>query len=828
MARTVLPIFALAWLAVSPATARAGPVDVEAGRAHWAYQPLRRPHPPAVKDGAWPANDIDRFILAGLEARQIRPAPDADRRTLVRRLYFDLLGLPPTPEQIAAFVQDTSPDAYERLVDRLLASPHFGERWGRHWLDVARFGESLTLRGFVLKDAWRYRDYVIEAFNEDRPFDQFMREQVAGDLMPSDSVADRRRKIVATAFLAIGNTNLEEQDKKQLRMDVVDEQLETIGRAFLAQSLSCARCHDHKFDPIPTRDYYALAGILRSTRAMEHANVSKWIEAPLPEEPQREREIAGHEKAVAALQARVKEARQQMAGAAAGRNVAVTSLEGVVVDDAAAKKVGAWKASSHNAGFVGDGYLHDENAEKGAKTVTFIPDLPRSGRYEVRLSYTPGSNRATNAEVTVFGADGETTTRLDQRHPPPIDGRFVSLGRFNFEKTGQSFVIVSNEGTDGHVIADAVQFLPSDGVAAAPENAAKPAAPDAAPADRLRATEAELKRLTESGPKRDSIISVVEESAEQIGDTKVHLRGSVHTLGAPAPRGFLSVVPVPSPPAIPPGQSGRLQLADWLAHPDNPLPSRATANRAWHWLFGAGLVRTVDNFGTTGESPSHPELLDYLATRLVDRGWSVKSLVREIVLSRTYRMSSGTRSLQPSDPENRILARANRRRLDAESIRDAMLSVGGGLDLTMGGPSYDRALASDFGFHYTGSRRSVYVPVFRNALPELFEAFDFADPSVTTGARNVSTVAPQALFMLNNPFVRDQARHAAKRLLSGPARDNSARAERAYFLTVGRAPKDAELESVLQHVERPGAAPEEAWADVFHALLASVEFRYVE
>ena len=248
----------------------------------WAYQRPRIYEPPVVAGADGSLGDIDRFLLAGLEAKGIAPAREADRATLARRVWFDLVGLPPSPGDIDAFVADPSPDAYEKLVDRLLASPGFGERWGRHWLDVARFGESLTLRGLVLKDAWRYRDYVIEAFNGDKPFDRFVREQVAGDLLPASGLVERRRGLVATSFLVLGNSNLEEQDKGQLVMDVVDEQLDTIGKAFLGQTIGCARCHDHKFDPIPTRDYYALAGILRNTKTLEHANVSKWLERPMP------------------------------------------------------------------------------------------------------------------------------------------------------------------------------------------------------------------------------------------------------------------------------------------------------------------------------------------------------------------------------------------------------------------------------------------------------------------------------------------------------------------------------------------------------------------
>src|SRR5262245_42554930 len=342
-----------AWInqgALDPRTgaiARARGLSLEEGRQSWSHRPPVRPAGLAVKDARWPAGDIDRFILVRLEAKDLRPSAEADRATLVRRLYYDLAGLPPLPEEIDAFINDDRADAYEQLVDRLLASRHFGERWGRHWLDVARYAESVTLRGFVLKEAWRYRDYVIESFNDDVPYDRFVREQVAGDLLPAAGLDQRRRQLVGTTFLTLGNTNLEEQDKKQLRMDVVDEQLDTLGRAFLAQTLGCARCHDHKFDPVPTKDYYALAGILRNTRTLEHANVSKWLEMPLPADPDTEKTLRSHESALASLQKQVqalkataKPVKPSTPAKPAVR--AVADLPGIVVDDTKAKKVGEW------------------------------------------------------------------------------------------------------------------------------------------------------------------------------------------------------------------------------------------------------------------------------------------------------------------------------------------------------------------------------------------------------------------------------------------------------------------------------------------------------
>jgi hypothetical protein len=806
-------------------SAKAHGLSIEEGRRFWAYRPVSRPAIPHVAGRAWSPGPIDAFIRAALESKALRPAPAANRATVARRLYYDLLGLPPTPEAVDVFVRDTRPDAYERLVDRLLASPSFGERWGRHWLDVGRFAESLTLRGFILKESWRYRDLVIDTFNDDVPFDRFVREQVAGDLLPADSPEHKRRGLIATAFLALGNTNLEEQDKQQLRMDVVDEQLDTIGRAFLAQTIGCARCHDHKFDPIPTKDYYALAGILRNTKTLTHANVSMWLDVPLPVAPAREKLLQANEQAVAELERQIKALRASLAKSGTpvrGRVRRVEELPGIVVDDTQARKVGAWKASKYSGSYVGAGYVHDDNTGKGEKTITFQPKIPATGKYEVRLAYSAGSNRAGRVPVTIFSADGEKTVYLDQRRQPDIEGLFVSLGRFTFERSSQGFVLIANEGTTGHVIADAVVFIPVEKLVADRSGKA------GAEAGKLHRLEEDLRKLQQRGPRRDMALSVREEPT--IEDTCVHIRGSVHTLGEKVPRGFLRVIAHGPGPALPAKASGRRELGDWLARADNPLTARVFVNRVWHWLFGAGLVRTTDNFGTVGERPSHPELLDYLASEFVASGWSVKQLVRSIVLSATYRQSViGDEKGREADPENRLLSRANRRRLDAECIRDTILSVAGRLTLDHGGPSYRDDLRSDYGFKHTDTRRSVYSPVFRNALPELFEVFDFADPSVPTGRRNVSTSAPQALFLMNHPFILEQSRHAARRLLSAPWHNDHERLTRAYRLTLGRPPSNRErrlAEGFL--IDSQSERREAAWAQLFQVLFASVDFRHVE
>jgi hypothetical protein len=797
-------------------------LSLEEGRKFWAYRAPEKPAPPAVKDASWATSDIDRFILARLEAANLRPSPAADKATLLRRVTFDLAGMPPSPEQVDEFVKDGSADAFEKVVDRLLGSRAFGERWGRHWLDVARFGESLTLRGFIMKEAWRYRDYVIDAFQNDLPYDRFIREQIAGDLLPSKGLEDRRRQLIAATFLMLGNANLEEQDKKQLEMDVVDEELDTLGRAFLAQTIGCARCHDHKFDPIPTRDYYGLAGILKNARTLEHANVSKFLESPLPLDPSREGEIQRHEEAIAALQSRLKAEKEKSAvakgqGPRATGILAPQELTGIVVDDAKAQRVGEWKHSTFSGTYIGSGYLHDDAVGKGEKSLTFHPDLA-AGTYEVRFAYAPGSNRAPNVPVTILSADGEKIITVNEQENPAIDGRFVSLGTYRFENN-QGYVIVSNQGTRGHVTADAVVFLSADGA-----DQGKPAKPSSNGA--VKELEEELKKLQDSGPRRDMVMAVREE--KEIGELRIHVRGSVHSLGDRAPRGFLQVATSGPAPLFPAKESGRRELADWIANRDNPLTARVLVNRAWHWLFGAGLVRTTDNFGTTGETPSHPELLDFLAVRFVEDGWSVKKLVRQIVLSNAYRMAAPSGTPAPeADPENRLLRGANRRRLDAECLRDALLCASGQLkrDPPLG-PSYPSSLASDYGFKASSLQRSVYLPAFRNAPAEMLEVFDVADASVTTGRRNASTVAPQALYLMNNAFVLEQSRAAAARLLAERHPDDRARLVRAWRLVLGRPPGEGEAAVALRHLAS-STPPEQGWTSLFHALFASADFRYL-
>jgi hypothetical protein len=589
--------------------------DLAKSREFWSFQPLVRRTPPTVKTAGWAHGSIDRFILAELEKKGLNPARDADRSTLIRRAYFALTGLPPTPEQVDAFVRDKAPDAFARVVDELLASPHFGERWGRHWLDVARFAESSGGgRSLLFKEAWRYRDYVIKSFNSDKPYDRFLAEQIAGDLLPFDSLQERTDNLVATAYLLLGPINYEEQDKPVLEMDIIDEQLDTIGKGILGMTIGCARCHDHKFDPIPTRDYYALAGILRSTHVINHANVSQWLERPLPMPQAQEQLLKNHDATIAALKEKIRLARdaekragkdQQTRGA-----VAVKDLPGIVIDDESAKKVGSWKHSVYSGNFVGKGYLYDDREKNEEKTLTFVPTFKNDGVYEVRFAYVPHPNRASKVPVRIFHADGEVTIHVDQRKTPPIDGRFISLGKFRFEAGDQWFVMVSTDGADGFVVADAVQFLSEKDLAAKVSKTTT--------LGELESTvlEAKLKALEATAPKR--LMAMAVEDAAQMQDCAICIRGNPRNRGPIAPRSFLQVIG-PASVDIPAKESGRRQLAAWLTAQANPLTPRVMANRIWQHLIGSGLVRTVDNFGHTGELPSHPELLDHPRWHCVTR-----------------------------------------------------------------------------------------------------------------------------------------------------------------------------------------------------------------
>lgn len=808
--------------------------SLEDGRRFWAFKPLVNPKTPVVKHKSWISTELDKFIIARLEGKGLQPADPAGKITLLRRAYFDLTGLPPTPEQIDSFLADDSPEAYPRLIDELLGSPHYAERWGRHWLDVARYADTTGGgRNLQYKNAYRYRDYVLESYRNDKPFNLFIKQHIAGDLLPSKTNEEFNDNLIGTTFLALGPHNYELQDKALLRMEIVDEQIDAVGRAFLATTLGCARCHDHPFDPVPTSEYYSLAGIFRSTNSSRPGNVANFIERNLRDKDGEVRKA--HTESLKKLEMELKEleALLKKLGGGKGSSKAIVkshdpkTLNGIVVDDTKAKLQGNWKSSTFFDGYVGSRYIHDDGKDKGSKSVTFPAIIPRDGEYEVQVSYTHGTNRAPKVPVTVYHDTGEKTVFINQTKAGPILGSFISLGKFHFEKGEWDVVKIDTKDTKAVVIADSIRLIPS-GEKKSPAKVVendKPK-PDPKSEDKKEQRKALSKQIQEqkkkiadhkktAPPSPGKTMSV--EEHKEAGDWHVHVRGNIRSLGTKVKRGFLAVA-TPSErspkPEIPKGSSGRLHLAEWVASPENPLTARVYVNRVWHHLFGRGICPTTDNFGEMGRRPTHPELLDHLTSQFIANGWSTKKLIRTIMLSGSYRMSStASESTIQADPENELFSRQNLRRLEVEAIHDSIFAASGKLDLEKG----------------SKSRRAIYKKLDRNKIPEMFDVFDFPNPNLVSGVRNASTVPTQALFLLNNAFVINEAKAAAEHILTDKNLDFEERLTRAYKTTLGRPPRKNEKSLATKYLQQHNNDSDnpEMWAGIFHSLYACVDFRYL-
>ncbi|MGZ5545982.1 MAG: DUF1553 domain-containing protein, partial [Limisphaerales bacterium] len=781
---------------------------------HWAFQPVKNRAAPKVKNLKWVQEPTDAFVLADLEERRLDPAPPADKRALLRRATFDLTGLPPTLEEITAFIADTSTNAFATVVDRLLKSPAFGERWGRHWLDLARYADSNGLEiNTQFPNAYRYRDYVIAAFNTDKPYDEFIREQIAGDLLPSTGIEDQHDKWIATGFLVIGPKAFNEPNREKLLADVVDEQIDVTSKAFMGLTVACARCHDHKFDPIPTRDYYALAGIFRSTQTLSEANPNRPVpfggveERPLGTEEETKR----MEEFSAKLTKAQEEFQQFQKKPELSGGIDSKDLAGIVVDNADAEVIGDWTKSRYSTNnFVNNDYLHDGNSDKGKKITRFRPTVERAGTYEIRLSYTPRYDRATNVPVTIYAGTNVTKKKLNQRETPKFDKAFAYLGLFDLPAGTNTMVEVSNEGTKGFVVVDAVQFLPLESnmnlamnsmnmtMTGSMQNTAKKIGATYAGTDVATYQDKIAEIQAHSPPPLPAAMAVKDSTAQ---NARIAIRGDVERLGDEVPRGFIQVIDRRSKKATFSNEnSGRLELANWIASPENPLTARVFVNRVWQHLFGRAIVNTPDNFGLQGEAPSNPELLDFLATQFIQDGWSVKKLIRSIMLSSAYQMSD---QLNPTayakDPDNRLVWRMNRKRLEAEEFRDAMLAVSGKLEGISGGPALPRANTQNAQQPIDGTmtipksaRRSIYMPTLRNNLDDLFLVFDFPDPHTPMGKRHVTSAATQALYVMNSPFVQDQAKAWAERLEKMSDFDDAGRINRAFVEAFARAPSQNE------------------------------------
>jgi hypothetical protein len=802
--------------------------SLEEGKKFWAFKPIKLPPLLDVQKDEWIKDEIDRFILRGIENKKLQPATKADPLTLLRRIFFDLTGLPPSPEDIKDFQESSLENSFEDVVDNLLESPRFGERWGRHWLDVARYADTTGGgRNNPFPNAHRYRDYVINGFNKDKPFDQFIMEQIAGDLMSSTSDDEYNEKLTGIGFLALGPHNYELQDKELLRMEVVDEQLTAVGKAFMGLTMDCARCHDHPFDPIPIQDYYSMAGIFRSTNSLVLGNVAGFHERDLRDELGEQRNQ--YEQTLASLEKRLKDAVdlvKSLGGDESKKKNLISldpiTLEGIVVDDLDTTKKGKWLSSTHTPGYVGSGYHHDDNSGKGNKSITYKAKIKKGGEYDVQVSYTDNSNRSKKTPVTVMHADGEQKIYIDQTKPPSILGIFTSVGVFRFEEIERDVVQITTEGTEGHVIADAIRLVAIESKDRPPSFAGESKTPEHVLVTQKKLVEVrkrveKIKREIETHKKNQpnkvaKVMSVREQ--DQTGDWHIHLRGEIRNLGPVVQRGFLKVAMsdgASSVAEIPDGASGRLQLAEWIASPDNPLPARVYANRIWHHLFGRGIVASTDNFGEMGNRPTHPELLDFLANYLIENNWTTKSLIRKIVLSNTYQMSTDISDIAAKlDPENNLFSRQNRKRLEAEAIGDAMLFAGG--QISAKHPSLEK-------------KRLSFQKLNRNKLSELFEVFDYPNPGLVSGNRNTSSVPTQALYMLNNEFVIKQAHLVAKIIDKQAAGDLNRKITLAFLKCLGRLPNEAEMKASLLFLENKSQKVN--LEGLVHSLFACLDFRYL-
>ena len=865
-------------------TAETEPAD----ESLWAFQPIDNPKPPSVKQKDWPHDPLDQFALARMEGNQLQPTADASPAVLIRRLAYDLTGLPPTVEEVEAFQKAASQNrqaAIEKLVDRLLASMHFGERWGRHWLDIARYGESNGNDGLgrnaSFPHAWRYRDYVIEALNRDTPYDRFLAEQIAGDLLPAKDDAERDRHLVATGFLALGSKPAKAMNNN-FAMDVVADQINVVSTAVMGLSVGCARCHDHKHDPIPTRDYYALAGIFTSTETLWGKAANEGLTAPT---------TPLHElKTMNRTDAQPDPALRQTAGVpkfAADYDAAIAALKPELhlkldtLPDGFTKKKDI-KFSKENTGTFNGGWIEGKlQADHKAYTVSFWfrNDLENKARPVTGYMFSRGPLGAKGAPGDQIGIGGNY---MNNPHAGKLflfngnaggvslPGRTIipprTWNHLVFVRDGQHArlylngdpkpefegeVPVTTGGEQTILIGGRNDFFTQTLTGNMTQFALFPRALTAGEAIGLHTDSGRPKgsgkvlppqRPPAAAPKN---LAMGVREAKKIGDSKINRNGESNKLGDAVPRGFLTATKMAEAVPVNAKQSGRLELAQWLAHPQHPLTARVMANRVWLHLFGRGLVTTPNDFGVYGARPSHPELLDHLAQRFMNEGWSLKKFIRAIVLSRTYQLDSQLTAAQVrADPDNQWLARHSRRKLDAESIRDSILAASGQLnrapregsdvsqlDVLINWPPGESAV-----IHRPSNHRSIYLCLLRHAPPPELSAFDLPDPTQPVGQRHATTTPPAALYLMNNKMVVEQSQHFADRLLKEAPADPVGRTRWAFRSTLQRAPSADETARVIElvkqlqngHDSTSAETAKTVWATVGQALLNTNEFSHID
>jgi hypothetical protein len=790
-------------------------------KQHWAFQPVGKQALPVVRDRSWPCTSVDKFILAKLEEKGLAPSPSADRRTLIRRATFDLLGLPPTPEDVAAFEADRGPDAYERLVDRLLASPHYGERWGRHWLDVARFADT---KGYVFFEesqfpwAWTYRDYVIRSFNEDLPYDRFILEQLAADRLP---LGKDRRPLTALGFLTLGGRFMNNAH------DIIDDRIDVVGRGLLGLTVGCARCHDHKFDPIPMRDYYSLYGIF--------ASCAEPTVPPLFADPPETKEYAAfarelqvregkltdfvrakHDELVKSAQVRVGE---YLMAANAQRDQPTTEEFMLIADGA-----------DLNPTMIVRYQKYLERTRKGRNPAWVLwhalADLPEkefAARAPGVCSQFAKSDPARPVNALVAGAFADrppkTLAEAAQRYADLLNAAeglwqqrlrdAASAKRQAPARLAEPSLEELRQVFHGPDAPANVALLPYGDLSLLPDRPSQA---------RLQELKKAVEQWRATGPGAPPRAMVLEDQPVP-SEPHVFRRGNPNNPGEAVPRQFLEVLSGAGHKPFADG-SGRLELARAIASKDNPLTARVLVNRLWLHHFGRGLVTTPSDFGLRSDPPSHPELLDHLATAFVEGGWSIKAMHRLIMGSAVYRQRDDDRpECRRIDPENTLLWRMVPRRLDFEATRDALLAVSGRLNRTVGGPSVADLTSP------AATRRTLYGHLDRLNVPGLYRTFDFPSPDATSPQRDATTVAPQALFLMNHPFGVECARRLVHRPDVAAEKDVVSKVTRLYRLLCGRPPRTVESQLAEEYLRDGGDV---AWERYGQALLMSNEFVFID
>lgn len=856
--------------------------DLEARKAqHWVWQPIQSPSLPSVSDKAWPRNDLDHFILSQLEHAKLRPAADADRLAIMRRLYLDLTGLPPTPVQIQAFESDVSPQAIERVVDELLQSPHFGERWGRHWLDLVRYAES---RGHEFdndaRNAFQYRDYVIRAFNADVPYDQLVREHIAGDLIESPRLHPEQHfneSILGTGFWFLGEWVHSPVDVRKDESDRFDNMVDVMSKTFLGVTVSCARCHDHKFDAISTADYYSLCGFLQSSdfrevpfESLEHnrrlsdkiaatdERYRKLIDAFFP--TIEKQPIVAPELSSAAATSVVVDYSHAAAdqflqdGFIYGKSPRTAGTAYLDTTDAEP----SLRFATRSAAVSDPIWIGMEGvSEAGARDQSRLASLPRAGRTLRTPTFTLNHGVVS---CRVRGA-GHIVACVDSHRliAGPLHGETVrgfgandewvdmNLTRYVGHRLHLEFTPEPNTQLEVALVLQGAtpeirnEFIKRDETVAtivkAHEDAVTQASNDRFK-ELVRAWFDERSQLQSQVMRRSRLAMAMMDGTGE--DEHILIRGNSSKPGEVEPRHFLSAITGNQPMAIKSG-SGRLELASHINDPTNPLTSRVIANRVWHYLMGRGIVPTTDDFGVLGQPPTNPELLDHLATHFRSEGQSIKRLIRYIVLSRTYQMSAiANEEAIQADPKNNLWHHRPPKRLEGEAIRDSLLAMSGRLDRTLFGEPIPIHLTSfmdgrgrpgQSGPLDGSGRRSIYISVRRNFISPFMLAFDTPVPFSTMGRRNVSNVPAQALILMNDPFVVEQAKLWAERAMKEIPKPDD-RLRWMYLTAFSRPPSSQEAAVALAYVTSQGTrqdAPKELdlWTDIAHALINTKEFIFL-